>query len=168
MRVTALTNAILAHPALPRFLMVLALEWGTQRHYVESIRDRTAGIADPLYGDILKAHWVEEAQHTKSDMLEIARLAGAMSAEALGASFDHLLALGALVDDAFAGQVDHEVDTLQQVTARTLSEAEAAILRATLHRSLSGIMAGVGMTHPSFTKVARELSEEGAAKLGIA
>jgi hypothetical protein len=62
----------------------------------------------------------------------------------------------------------HEVDTLQNVTARTLSEAEAATLRATLHRSLSGVMAGVGLTHPSFTRVTRELADEGAAKLGIA
>src|SRR5262245_58110875 len=89
-RVTALTNAILAHPILPRFLMVLALEWGTQRHYVESIQDRRMDTGDPLYVDVLKAHWIEEAQHTKCDALEIAHLARTMSPEEISAAFDHV------------------------------------------------------------------------------
>ncbi len=37
---------------------------------------------DPLYVDVLKAHWVEEVQHVKSDALEIALLAREMSPEA--------------------------------------------------------------------------------------
>ena len=57
---TALTSAILAQPPLARFLMVLALEWGTQRHYVESIQEATAERGDVLYADVLKAHWLEE------------------------------------------------------------------------------------------------------------
>ncbi len=167
-RVTALTSAILAHPPLPRFLMVLALEWGTQRHYVESIREQAAGGGDPLYVDVLKAHWVEEAQHVKSDALEIALLARQMVPDELGETFDHVVALGALVDAAFAGQAEQEIATLQQVTGHTFSQTQMNTLRATLHRSLSAIMAGVGLTHPNFTKVALELSPEGAAKLGIA
>jgi hypothetical protein len=167
-RVTALTNAILSHPALPRFLMVLALEWGTQRHYVESVSDQTVESGDALYVDILKAHWVEEAQHVKSDALEIARLAGGMSPAELCGTFDHVLALGGLVDTAFAGQADQEIATLQQVTGRAFSEVEATTLHETLHRSLSANMAGVGLTHPQFAKMAVELSAEGAAKLGIA
>jgi hypothetical protein len=148
--------------------MVFALEWGTQRHYVESIRDQGVERGDPLYVDVLKAHWVEEAQHIKSDALEIALLAREMSPDELSAAFDHVLELGGLVDAAFAGQANKEIETLQQVTGRTFSEAEVTTLRDTLHRSLSAIMAGVGLTHPSFAKVALELSPEGAAKLGIA
>jgi hypothetical protein len=167
-RVTALTNAILAHPPLPRFLMVFALEWGTQRHYVESIRDQTAESGDPLYVDVLKAHWVEEAQHVKLDALEIALLAREMSPDELAGAFDHVLALGGLVDAAFAGQTEQEIATVQRVTGRTFSETERTTLRDTLHRTLNGIMAGIGLTHPNFTKVALELSRHGAAKLGIA
>jgi hypothetical protein len=167
-RVTALTNAILAHPPLARFLMVLALEWGTQRHYVESIRDQMVERGDALYVDVLRAHWVEEAQHTKADALEIALLARELSPDELSGAFDHVLALGGLVDAAFAGQAEQEIETLQQVTGRTFSKTEVTTLRDTLHRSLSAIMAGVGLTHPNFTKVALELSREGVAKLGIA
>ena len=55
-----MTSQILEHDPLALYLMVLALEWGTQRHYVESIHC-DGGSVDPLYVEILKAHWIEEA-----------------------------------------------------------------------------------------------------------
>ena len=167
-RVTELTNAILEYPSLPRFLLLLAFEWGTQRHYVESIREHTAERGDPLYVEVLKAHWLEETQHTKSDTLEIAQLARELSPEELSVAFDQIAGIGGLIDATFVGQVDKEIETLQQVTGRTLAEAEVMTLRDTLYHSLSAIIAGVSLSHPSFTKVALELSKEGAAKLGIA
>jgi hypothetical protein len=165
--VTSLTKSILERPPLARFLMVLALEWGTQRHYVESVRNQRAEGGDPLYVDILKAHWAEEAQHTKTDALEIARLAEGMSADELSVAFDDLLAIAGLVDGAFSDQATKEVETLERVNRRTFAEAERTELRATLHASLSAIMAGVGLSHPKFVAVACELSTAGAAKLGI-
>jgi hypothetical protein len=167
-RVTELTRAVLDYPPLPRFLLLLAFEFGTRRHYVESIQEQTEGSGDPLYVEVLKAHWLEENQHVKSDMLEIAQLAGSLSPEELSVAFDQVKGLGALVDATFVGQVDQEIDTLQQVTGCTLAEAEVTTLRDTLYQSLSSIIASVALTDPSFAKVALELSPEGAAKLGIA
>ena len=166
-RVTAFTNAVLAYPPLPRFLLLLAFEFGTRRHYVESVRDHTEEHGDPLYVAVLQAHWLEEAQHVKSDMLEVAQLARELSPEALSEAFDQVVGIGGLVDATFVGQVDKEIETLQQVTRRTLSAAEMTTLRDTLYQSLSAIIAGVALTDPSFAKVALELSKEGAAKLGI-
>jgi len=166
-RVRAFTDAILEFPALPRFLILLALEWGTQRHYVDSIHDLTEQRGAALYVDVLKAHWLEEAQHAKTDALEVARLARGRSARELRASFDGVAGIGALVDAAFAGQVNEEIDTVQQVTGRTFCSDEHAALRDTLHRSMSASIAGVALTHPSFVRVACELSPEGAAALGI-
>jgi hypothetical protein len=166
-RVTAFTNAVLEYPSLPRFLLLLAFEFGTRRHYVESVRDHTAERGDPLYVDVLQAHWLEEAQHVKSDMLEVAQLARELSPEALREAFDQVVGIGGLVDATFVGQADKEIETLQQVTRRTLSAAEMTTLRDTLYQSLSAIIAGVALTDPSFAKVALELSKEGAAKLGI-
>src|SRR4029453_18404212 len=97
-----------------------------------------------------------------------AQLARGLSPEALREAFDQVLGLGGLVDGTFVGQVDKEIETLQQVTGRTLAAAEMTTLRDTLYQSLSAIIAGVGLTDPSFAKVALELSKEGAAKLGIA
>ena len=167
-RVTAFTNAVLAYPPLPRFLLLLAFEFGTRRHYVESMQEHTEASGDALYVEVLKAHWLEEVQHVKSDMLEVAQLARELSPEELSVAFDHVVGLGGLVDATFVGQVDQEIATFQQVTGRTLSAAEATTLHDTLYHSLSAIIAGVALTDPSFAKVALELSQEGAAKLGIA
>jgi len=166
--VTAFTDAILEFSVLSRFLILLALEWGTQRHYVDSIRDHSEQRGDPLYVDVLKAHWQEEAQHAKTDALEVARLARDRSPDELRVAFDDVAGLGALVDATFAGQVSQEIDTLQRVTDRTFSDEEIETLRDRLHRSMSASIAGVALSHPSFTRVALELSPEGAAVLGIA
>jgi hypothetical protein len=163
LRVAEVTRGLMEHSPLARFLIVLALEWGTQRHYVESVRG-----ADALYADMLKAHWVEEAQHTKVDALEIAALAEAMSAEQRAAAFDDLVAIGGMVDGVFAAQARAEAETLAAVRGRALSDEQSSELIRALHASLAAIMSGVGLGHPSFALVARELSPEGAAKLGIA
>jgi hypothetical protein len=143
---------------------VLALEWGTQRHYVESVHERADGAGDPLYADVLEAHWIEEAQHTKCGTLEIGRA----RPEETERAFTDLAAIAGHVDAVFAGQADAEVETLERVTGRALPAAERAVLQATLHRSLATILAGVGLGHPRFAAVARALSPAGAATLGIA
>lgn len=165
-KLRSLTSAILAHAPLPIFLMALAFELGTQRHYVESMRDRTARV-DPLYVAMLKAHWAEEAQHTKCDLLEIARLAGGLAEPALTRACNGLRSLGALVDAVFAGQAEREIDTLRQVTGRTLDTTQHAALHDALHHSLATILAGVGLSHPVFVQVVRELSTAGAVSLGL-
>jgi hypothetical protein len=167
-RVAALTRAILAHPSLARSLMVLALEWGTQRHYVESIRDARDERADMLYADVLRAHWVEESQHIKCGTLEIARQVRAMSTEERSRAFDQVGHLGGLVDAVFAGQVEEEIATVERVTGCTFASTERTTLRDTLHQSLHFIMAGIGLSHPRFTRVAVAVSPEGAGRLGLA
>jgi hypothetical protein len=90
-----------------------------------------------------------------------------MSQEELDVAFDHVLALGGLVDAAFAGQAAAEIDTLRRVTGRTFSKAESTTLHDRLHQSLGGIFAGIGLSHPRFATVALALSANGASKLGI-
>ena len=166
-RVTAFTRAILAYPPLPRFLLLAAFEWGSQRHYVESVRDQPGERSDPLYVDILKYHWIEENQHTKIDVLEIAQLARVIRPDALSTAFDHVQGLGGVVDATCVGQVDQELATFQTVTGHTLADPEATTLHVALYQSMQAIWTEVALTHPNFKQVALELSKEGAAKLGI-
>src|SRR5262245_35023253 len=117
----------------PPPLLKRTLEWGSQRHYVESVRDQPGARSDPLYVDILKYHWMEENQHTKTDVLEIAQLARTMRPDELSTAFDHVQGLGGLVDETFVGQVDQELATFQSVTGRILAESEAMALRDALY-----------------------------------
>ena len=166
-RLASFTQATLAYPPLPRALILSALEWGSQRHYVDSVRDRHGDSSDPLYVDLLKYHWIEENQHTKTGMLEIAQLAGGHNPEELSAVFDDMQGIGSLVDETFVGQVEEERKTFQTVTGRTLTDEESTVLQEALYQSMRAIWAEVAFTHPNFKHVALQLSKEGAAKLGI-
>src|SRR5262245_10408559 len=138
-RLAAFTQAMLAYPPLPRALILLALEWGSQRHYIDSVQDRTEDRNDPLYVDLLKYHWIEENQHTKTGMLEVAQLARDKSPEELSAAFDDMQGIGGLVDETFVGQVEQELATFQSVTDHSLTEPEAAVLREALCQSMRAI-----------------------------
>jgi hypothetical protein len=166
-RLTAFTDAVLAYPALTRSLTLLALELGTQRVYVESMHDAGTGGRTSLYSRVLRAHWVEEAQHTKCGMLEIAALASASDAGARRAAVEQVAAIGAVVDATIAGQASAEIATLQRVTGCSFTADQEARLHPTLHRSLAALVAGVALAHPRFAAVAAELSKEGAASLGL-
>jgi hypothetical protein len=71
--------------------------------------------------DILQNHWIEENQHTKTDVLEIEQLARVMSPDELSTAFDHIQGLGGLVDETFVGQVEQELATFQSVMGRRLA-----------------------------------------------
>jgi transposase len=166
-RVTAFTDAVVQFPLLPRFLLLTAFEWGSQLHYVESVRDRDGDQADPLYLDMLKNHWIEENQHTKTDVLEIARMAEGMSAGELADCFERLQEIAALVDETLVGQVDEEIGTLERVHERSFSDTERTALREALYHSMNAIWVEVSLSHPRFVQLATELSREGSARLGI-
>src|SRR6185436_11729445 len=65
-------NVILGKSSMAVMLTTLHLEIMTQQHYTDSIRDQSS---DPLFVSLLKHHWLEEAQHSKIDMLELAKMA---------------------------------------------------------------------------------------------
>ena len=60
---------MLAHGPLGVALAILHIEWMTQRHYVDSVRDDQD--LDPQFKSLLKHHWMEEAQHAKLDTLMV-------------------------------------------------------------------------------------------------
>jgi hypothetical protein len=148
-------------------LLLTAFEWGSQRHYVESVRDRQGDRLVPLYVDMLKYHWIEENQHTKTDVLEIARMAASMKPDELTETFDQLQGIAALVDETFVGQVEQELETFQKLTGHSMAEREAATVSDRLLETMRAIWADVGLTHSQFKQVALQLSKKGAAKMGI-
>ena len=68
----AIAQAILAHDPLAVALTILHIEWMTQRHYQESVKDDQE--LDPQFKSLLKHHWMEEAQHAKLDTLVVEAL----------------------------------------------------------------------------------------------
>ena len=55
------------------------IEWMTQSHYVDSVRGDAE--LEPLFANLLRCHWIEEAQHAKLDTLMVEALAEGRSQE---------------------------------------------------------------------------------------
>lgn len=73
----ALAENVLSHDPLGVALAVLHIEWMTQRHYTESVKDD--GGLDPLFVRLLRSHWLEESQHARLDTLIVLELTESLS-----------------------------------------------------------------------------------------
>ncbi len=62
-------RVVLSKSRLCSYLLTSMIEWFTQSHYVEHVRDR--GELDGLFRDLVRYHWMDEAQHAKIDSLLI-------------------------------------------------------------------------------------------------
>src|SRR5215510_14894390 len=74
---SAIAEAILAHDPLAIMLVIMHIEWMTQRHYLDSVQDDRR--LDEQFKSMLKHHWMEEAQHAKLDTLMVEALAKSRS-----------------------------------------------------------------------------------------
>jgi len=165
-KLNSLAGEIMGFPALPRAMILQALEWSTQRHFRESVLLGDASPTDPLFADLLKIHWVDENQ-VKIKELEVGQLAKGLTPRQVSLAFDDVLAIASLIGETFVGQVEEEIATLQREAFEAYTDEQLQLLRKALLRSMERLWAEVALNHPDFHRMARELSPEGAAKLGI-
>ena len=153
--------AILAHAPLGVFLTTLHIEWFTQKHYLESVKDNAAERLDPLFCSLLKHHWMEESQHTKLDTLVLDEIASALGKKEIEKGIDDYMGIGKLLDGGLQAQVKMDMESLQKAIGRELSEAERAEIEPAQLKSYRWTFLLSGMTHPSFDRSLRALSSEG-------
>src|SRR5215831_4885934 len=91
-------RAILSHHPLGVALVILHIEWMTQRHYLDSVRDDHA--LDPQFKSLLRHHWMEEAQHAKLDTLMVEALSDVGGAEDIEKGLNDYAALGGMLNAA--------------------------------------------------------------------
>jgi hypothetical protein len=144
----AIAQAVLAHQPLAVALFILQLEWMTQSHYLDSVKD-DRGL-DPQFKSLLRHHWLEEAQHAKLDTLMVDAIADTCSTEEIGEAVEECLAIGDLVDGGLSQQVDFDVASLERATGRKLSEVERQEYVAVQRQALRWTYLGSGMTHPNY------------------
>jgi hypothetical protein len=147
---------VLSHHPLAVALAILQIEWMTQRHYVESIRDDAD--LDPQFKSLLRFHWMEEAQHAKLDTLIIETMAEACSAQDVQSGVEDYGKIGAFLDGGFAQQVKFDVDSFERATGRLLPAGRRAELIEAQHQAMRWTFLGSGMTHPRFLGTLERLS----------
>jgi hypothetical protein len=158
--------AVLATSPLTALLLTSMIEWFTQLHYVEHVRDR--GELDELFRDILRFHWIDESRHARLDTLLIDEVADSLTADEREKAVDELLELGGAVDGLLAQQVELDIDSLQAATGRRFSEAERDEIRTHQQRSYRWTFLVSGLEHPNFVTIVEQLTNDGPAKLAQA
>jgi hypothetical protein len=141
-------RTVLSHHPLAVALAILHIEWMTQAHYVDSVRDD--GGMDPQFKSLLKHHWMEEAQHARLDTLMVEALASACSSEEVDRAIEEYLEIGAFLDGGMKQQAALDLDSLTGATGHVLAADEQADLVTRQHQALRWTFLGSGMSHPNF------------------
>ena len=143
----AIAAEILRHDPLSVALAILHIEWMTQAHYLESVRDDNA--LEPLFKSLLRHHWMEEAQHAKLDTMMVEALAEDRDAVSIGRAIDEYLEIGSFLDGGCKAQAELNLAAFEAVAGRSVGSVRADFL-AVQHQALRRTYLGSGMTHPSF------------------
>ena len=144
-------------------LLTAIIEWFTQLHYIEHVRDEES--LDGLFRDLLRYHWLEEAQHAKLDTLLIGEVAEDMSLEEREAAVDEVLELGGAIDGLLAQQIGMNIEALEKATGRTFTDAEKAEITTETQRACRWTFLVSGLQHPNIVRAVGELTTEGSAKI---
>ncbi len=148
-------------------LLTAIIEWFTQLHYIEHVRDESN--LDGLFRDLLRYHWLEEAQHAKMDTLLIGEVAEELSLEEREAAVDEVIELGGAVDGLLAQQIGMNIAALEKATGRTFTDAEKDEITTNTQRACRWTFLVSGLQHPNIVRAVGELTTEGSAKIeGVA
>lgn len=140
--------AVLAHDPLAVGLVILQIEWMTQAHYVGSVKDDTG--LDPMFADLLRNHWMEEAQHAKLDTLIVEALTETYTPAQREKALDDVFSIAGMVDAALGQQVEFDLDAFERTTGRVLTDEERSRFTDTQRQAQRWTYLGSGMVHPRF------------------
>jgi len=144
-------------------ILTSVIEWFTQLHYIEHVRDDSD--LDGLFRDLLRFHWVEEAQHAKMDMLLIGELAENLTPEERETAIDEVIELGGAIDGLLAQQIGLNIEALETVTGRTFTAAEKEEITTKTQRASRWTFLVSGLEHPNVAKIVGALTTEGPGKI---
>lgn len=158
-----ITRVVLGHSPLAVSLLILHIEWMTQRHYVDSVHHD--GALEPQFKSLLKNHWLEEAQHAKLDTLVTEQLASQLTARQQGAAIEEYLQLVAKLRDLLDVQLGLDLASFERARQRHLPAHERSSVEAQQRAYVRWTFLGSGMTHPQFLSTVAQLSADGAARV---
>jgi hypothetical protein len=145
----AVAREVLAKHPLGVALVILHIEWMTQRHFLDSVVEDNG--LDPMFKSLLKHHWMEECQHARLDELMVDALAEACGEAEIAKALDDYVAIGGFLDAGLAQQTEFDLASLETAIGRTLPGADRDRFIEVQHRANRWTFLGSGMTHPRFT-----------------
>lgn len=150
----AVAEVILSKSPMAVLLVTLHLEIITQAHYVDAMRDNKD--MEPLFSNLFKYHWMEEAQHAKLDVLQLLSLrADAGDEQVQGAINDYFDIVGAFAG-LLSAQAKLDVGSLERTLRRTFNEEERSAIEAVQRRGYQRAFLFDGLTNTLFLEFLAE------------
>ena len=148
-------------------ILTIVIEWFTQLHYIEHVRDDSD--LDGLFRDLLRFHWVEEAEHAKLDTLPIGEVIEKLTPEERETTIDEVIELDGAIYGLLAQQIGLNIETLEKVTGRMFTAAEKEEITTKTQRAWRWTFLVSGLEHPNVVKTVGELTTAGPGKIkGVA
>jgi hypothetical protein len=154
----AIAAEILRHHPLAVALAILHIEWMTQRHFLDSIRDDRA--LDPQFKSLLRHHWMEEAQHARLDTLMVETIAAGCSPAEIREAVAEYIEIGGFLDGGVRQQTAFDLAAFEAATGRDLNAAERETFMTVQHQANRWTYIGSGMTHPNFLETVGRLDTD--------
>lgn len=147
--------SVLAHDPLSVALVILHIEWMTQAHYLDSVKDDQALCSQ--FKSLLRHHWMEEAQHAKLDTLIVVALAESLNEKEVERAVKGYLEIGMLLDCGLMQQVLFDIKALEESLGRVFTGEEKQEIRSAQEQAVRWTFLGSGMTHPRFLATIEQL-----------
>ncbi len=144
-------------------ILIDVIEWFVQVHYTEHVLDRTD--LDGLFRDLLKYHWLDEAQHAKMDTLLIAETVQDMPLAEREAAIDEVIELGGAIDGLLQQQIGMNIDALVVATGRVFTPAERDEIASKTLRAWRWTFLVSGLEHPKVVQLIDDITDAGGAKI---
>ncbi|HZI51179.1 MAG TPA: hypothetical protein VFE29_05105 [Terriglobia bacterium] len=155
----AIAQAVLSKHPLAVALVILHIEWMTQRHYLDSVL--TDETLDLQFKSLLRHHWMEESQHAKLDTLMIHAIYEASTARERAQSIDGYLEIGGMIDAGLQQQVQFDLESLKSATGQQFTAEQTSKFIDVQLQAARWTFLGTGITHKNFLTIA-ELIKPGA------
>lgn len=160
-----IAGSVLAEHPLAVALAVLHIEWMTQEHYLRSVRGN-ADI-DAQFGNMLRFHWIEEAQHARIDMLIIEKMVVGQSEEDLLEGVRGYLRIMRRMKRLFRDQVELDIEAYER-TGGSLDDARRERWREVQTAAYREAFILAGINHPRFRATVRRCFGDGESELARA
>lgn len=161
----AIADFVLQHSPLGVALVTLHIEWMTQCHFLDSVRNNEQESLDPQFCSLLKHHWQEESQHARLDTLMVRDLARNLDRAEIEVAIDDYLAIVHYLNDGLKTQVQLDIASLERSIGRKLNAIDCDAIQQVQELSYQWAFLGCGMTHPNFVQSVRELSSDGYRRI---
>jgi hypothetical protein len=151
-------RAVLGKSTWSALALTSMIELFVQAHYEQSIAPQ-AGLS-PLWKDVFRYHWMDEAQHVVLDELEWVAENRRLSMDDKDRAVDDLIELAGAVDGILQAQAKCDADYFLRSVGRPFDESERASVRRLVLKAYRWQYIVSGVQHPHFARLLSGMTTE--------